>query len=66
MTRTGPRRLGFFTNIGFEADGRHAARSLLDRKLAKVLEPRPDVRLEDLLERPRIDPDQGLAVNSLL
>ena len=47
--------------IGFEALGRHAARALVDRELAKLLQPGPDLRLENLLERSRlrIDHDQG-------
>jgi hypothetical protein len=47
--------------IGFEALGRHATGPFVNRKLAERLEPRPDLRLENLLERPglRIDHDQG-------
>jgi hypothetical protein len=47
--------------MGFEAVGRHAAGPLMDRELAEVLEARPNPRLEDLFERPRlgIDHDQG-------
>ncbi len=47
--------------IGFEALGRHAAGAFVDRELAKVLEARPDLRLEDLIQGPRLrfDHDQG-------
>ena len=50
-----------FGEIGFEPLGRHAAGPVVDRKLAEALEPRPDLRLEDLVEGPRlrIDQDQG-------
>ena len=50
-----------FGQKGFEALGRHAAGPVVNAKLAEALEPRPDLRLEDLIETPRlrIDHDQG-------
>ncbi len=49
-----------FRQKRFEALGRHAAGSLVDRKFAEALQPGPQIRVEDFVQRARlrIDHDQ--------